>query len=102
MPLLGWYAIAAVVFIALILWKTGGKKRPDPTDIHGSSGLATNAMLLSKGLVNTKSGEGIRLGQSDWNWTIRYKGENSVTVIGPPGTGKMTKFAAAMTVEYCG
>lgn len=83
-------------------------KKPKPTDTHGTSGLATNAMLKAAGLIGAASGKGIRLGMSRIaagglsEQIIRYTGENSVTIIGPPGTGKMVSLAAAMTVEYGG
>lgn len=66
------------------------RKSKEKSTVHGSSGWATREQVRSAGL---ESPGGIFLGEFEGR-EIAYHGENSMTILAPPGAGKTTCFAS--------
>lgn len=72
---------------------------PEPSGAHGTARVATDDEIAAAGLTSGKWGEGIRLGSDGSGKPIRYRGGNSVCIIGPSGEGKFTDFIAFQMAE---
>jgi type IV secretory pathway TraG/TraD family ATPase VirD4 len=92
--------LAMIVLSAILPHLNFGSEKPRPSGVHGDAEIATTEMLAAAGLIGRQWGEGIRLGITTREGAvIRFAGQNSITVVAPPGAGKQTTFATAALIE---
>jgi len=75
------------------------KDPPPSIPLPSGTGIATDEHLRRAGLTTAPWGHGLRIAEDNSANIIRYTGQNSILVIGPPGSGKQRMLLTAMIVE---